>query len=411
MESTFKKIGQCLSNFQAGLNQQGISFEEYIDENYTSKWLSDEIYHVFRIKTTMMNSITQFLADQGLINLEKLLMSVITDPLAHDIEHTPEISYKGNSYVTTHSMIYSKFLACSNPKIKGVFVDSPNIRLELESPNHQQRGRYLIDFSQIDVEIKRDKYITLDEYFKNPKDTLALIKKDVKKIRNLFERLIKNMCVKINEHNKSDLDALGVKIDIPSIPFPRYKYDYAVKKYGKKVGEEKVGEQTNSQFFWITGILRENYDLVYPFLNKDGSTVSSQNINSENIFNYDLVAKSIDKKTGKQTIGKEVLSGGIREWLYETIIERVLANKVLPEKPIFKDGNIENLEKLAGYGPFLAFANMKDKNEKSLFPSTMGGGLGIERTLFALLRGKKIKKIDDVTFFGKNPDSHSLYLF
>jgi len=35
----------------------------------------------------------------------------------------------------------------------------------------------------------------------------------------------------------------------------------------------------------------------------------------------------------------------------------------------------------------------------------------VERTLYAILRGEKISKIDDITFFGKNPDSHPIYLY
>jgi hypothetical protein len=54
---------------------------------------------------------------------------------------------------------------------------------------------------------------------------------------------------------------------------------------------------------------------------------------------------------------------------------------------------------------------MKDADGKPIFPDTMGGGIGVERTLYSLLRGEKIKKIDDVTYFGKNPDSHPLYLY
>ncbi len=410
MESTFSKIGQCLSNFQAGLKQQGITLDEYINDNYKNKWLSDELYHIFKIKTTFMNAATQFLANEGLINLEKLLMSVVTDPLAHDIEHTPTISYKGNSYVTTHSMIYSKFLACSNPKIKGVFVDSPNIRLELESPTHQQRGRYLIDFSQIDIEMKRDRYVTLDEYFTKEDEILELIKNDSAKARNLFERMIKHICEELNKNNKEDMDALDVQFPVPAVPFPEYTYDYAVGKYGKKTGEEAVGEETDDQFFWITGIKRENYDLIYPFTKKDGSSLSLDDVTSDNIFNYDLVAKTV-KKDGTRLTAKEILSGGVREWLYEPIVQRILANKVLNVRPEIKEGYLENIEDLAGYGPFLMFANMKNDDGSPVFPSTMGGGLGVERFLFATLRGDKIQKIDDVTFFGKNPDSHSLYLF
>ncbi len=410
MESTFNRIGQCLSNFQAGLRQQGITLEEYIDDNYKQKWLSDELFHIFKIKTTFMNAATQFLANEGLINLEKILMSVVTDPLAHDIEHTPVISYKGNNYVTTHSMIYSKLLACSNPKIKGVFTDSPNIRLELESPNHKQRGRYLIDFSQIDIEVKRDRYITLDEYFSKEDEVLKLIKEDCGKARNLFERMIKHICQEINKNNQEDIDALGVQFPIPKIPFPTYSYDYAIGKYGKKVGEEAVGEESDDQFFWITGIKRENYDLIYPFMKKDGSSLSLDNVTSDNIFNYDLVAKTI-KKDGTTLTAKEILSGGVREWLYKPIVERILANKVLKSRPIIKDGYLENIEEMAGYGPFLMYASMKKGDGSPVFPATMGGGLGVERFMFATLRGENVEKIDDVTFFGKNPDSHSLYLF
>ncbi len=410
MESNFDRIGQCLSNFQSGLRQQGITLEEYIGDNYKQKWLSDELFHVFKIKTTFMNAATQFLANEGLINLEKILMSVVTDPLAHDIEHTPVISYKGNNYVTTHSMIYSKLLACSNPKIKGVFTDSPNIRLELESPNHKQRGRYLIDFSQIDIEVKRDRYIALDEYFSKESEVLKLIKEDCTKARNLFERMIKHICQEINKNNQEDMDALGVQFPIPNIPFPTYTYDYAVGKYGKKVGEEAVGEESSEQFFWITGIKRENYDLIYPFMQKDGSSLSLDEVTSENIFNYDLVAKTI-KKDGTTLTAKEILSGGVREWLYEPIVERILANKVLKSRPVIKDGYLENIEELAGYGPFLMYSSMKKNDGSPVFPSTMGGGLGVERFMFATLRGENVQKIDDVTFFGKNPDSHSLYLF
>ena len=148
-------IGEDLFHFQASLIESGSSFEDFVRENYINKWISDTIYSAMAIRTTMVTAITNFLTNEGLFNLERILISPITDPLAHDVEHVPSIHYKGMPYVTTHSMIYHKFLACFNPKIKGIFVDSPNIRLEIESPQRKQRGKYLIDFSQIDIEVKR----------------------------------------------------------------------------------------------------------------------------------------------------------------------------------------------------------------------------------------------------------------
>lgn len=411
MEDNSKLIGESLYRFQSAINESGITLEEFISNNYTNKWLSNNLYNSMAIRTTFVNAMNQYLVNEGLFNLEKVMMSVITDPLAHDIEHTPSIAYKGHTYVTTHSMIYSKFMSCSNRKIKGVFVDSPNIRLEIESPTNEQRGKYLADFSQMDIELNRNSGVDLDTYYNKPDQVLEILNKDMEKAKDFFERMIVFACEEINKRNSDNLKELGVIIEVPKTPFPSFAKDESVGKYGVRGHEEKLGEQTDSQFFWITGLMRENYDLVYPYLKADGSKSVLSEMKSPSIFNYDILAKSIDAKTGKHSVAREILSGAIREWLYEPIVDRIIDNKVLPVRPIMKDGNIENLNELGGYGPFLKFVSMKDADGKSIFPDTMGGGIGIERSLYTLLRGEKIKKIDDVTFFGKNPDSHPLYLF
>jgi len=107
------------------------------------------------------------------------------------------------------------------------------------------------------------------------------------------------------------------------------------------------------------------------------------------VYNYDICAKSIIRDNGEQTEARELLSGGIREWLFEPIVERLLDNTIIPVKPIIVEGNIENINQLGGYGPFLLAASMKDDMGRSTFPDTYGGGIGIERTLYALCRGPK----------------------
>ena len=281
----------------------------------------------------------------------------------------------------------------------------------MESPTRIQRGRYLADFSQIDVELRRNRGLTLDDYYYNREKVIQILNEDMKKVMNFFERMIIAACEEINSKNADSLKSLGVVLEVPKAPFPAYPKDECAKKYGPRHFEEKAGEQCGSQFFWITGLLRENYDLVYPYLLPHEKKIDMQNIPSANIFNYDMLAKSIDARTGKQSPAMEILSGAIREWLFEPIIERIIDNKVLPVRPVVKDGNIENINELGGYGPFLYFASMKKPDGKPVFPDTMGGGIGVERTLYSILRGDKIKKIDDITFFGKNPDSHPLYLY
>lgn len=411
MESNIKIIGEGLYRFQSAINENGINLEDYIKEHYLNKWISDELYHVSAIRTSMIGAATRFLVNEGLLNLERVMLSIITDPLAHDIEHTPSIKYKGHTYLTTHSMIYSKFLACTNPNVRGIFVDSPNIRLEIESPMGTQRGRYLADFSQIDIELRRNRGITLDDYYGNRKRVEEILAEDMRIVMNFFERMIIAMCEEVNTRNPESLRSLGVKLEVPQSPFPVFPKDHLVQKYGPRGYEEKAGTETNSQFFWVTGLLRENYDLVYPYLLPGGKKVPMEEITSSMIYNYDICAKSIDAKTGKQSLATEILSGAIREWLYEPIIERIIDNKVLPARPVIRDGNIVNIDELGGYGPFLYFASMKKSDGSPYFPDTMGGGIGVERTLYAILRGDAIRKIDDVTFFGKNPDSQPLYLY
>jgi len=308
-------------------------------------------------------------------------------------------------------MIYHKFMACFNPRMKGVFVDSPNIRLEIENPMRKQRGKYLIDFSQIDIEVRRNRGISLEEYKGSPDKVKSILNEDIERAYDFFEKMIIAAVSAIAGKNEEDLKALGVAMDVPKQPFPRFRNDEIMKKYGKAAAEAKAGEETGEQFFWVTGLMRENYDLIYPYLLPDGSKIPMSSFTSDMIYNYDICAKSRQRETGKFMPALEILSGAIREWLYEPIIERLVENKILNERPVFEDGNIANIETLAGYSPFLTAAAMKDSSGKPLFPETFGGGLGVERFLYATLKGPVIDKIDDLTCFGKNPDSFPIFLF
>ncbi len=402
-------IGQSLFGFQAALQQAGSSLAEYLEKYYYTKWTSDTLLAALSLRTTLVNAMHQFLADEGLFNMERLQLSPVTDPLAHDVEYVPSIQYKGQYYLLTHSMIYAKFLACHHPRLKGIFVDSPNIRLEIESPDRMQRGKYLIDFSQMDVEVRRNRGMDLETYLRAPKKVKKILKEDMERAMDLFERMIVHAVTRLQEKNGADLDTLGVVLEVPKQPFPRFRCDQGKKKYGRGY-EVSLGEHTKAQFFWITGLLRENYDLIYPYLKPRGKVPLSQ-VTSEMIYNYDICAKSIVKATGKQTPALEILSGAVREWLYEPIVERLLDNGVIPARPVIVNGNIRNVDELGGYGPFLLMTHRKDGSGKPSFPDTFGGGIGVERTLYALCRGPKMEKIDDLTFFGKNPDSHQIYMY
>lgn len=404
-------VGEDLFHFQATIQQSGCTFEEFIRKNYVKKWVNEDLYNAMRVRTSFVAAINDYLVNEGLLNLERVEMSPVTDPLAHDVEHVPTIHYKGMPYVVTHSMIYMKFLACFNPRLKGIFVDSPNIRLEIESPQRKQRGKYLIDFSQIDVELRRNRGVDLEQYKNQPDKVKKILKEDYEKAIDFFERMLIAGVAAIVDKNEDSLKALGVALEVPKQPFPRVRHDEALKKYGKVDLDAKVGEDVSAQFFWVTGLMRENYDLIYPYLLPDGSKKPLSSFTSDMIYNYDICAKSIVRETGKFTRALKILSGALREWLYKPIIQRLIDNRIIPESPEFEDGILQNISILDGYGPFLTAVFLKDEKGKPYFPDTLGAGIGIERSLYAMLKGPRIEKIDDVTCFGKNPDSFPIFLF
>jgi len=401
-------IGAALAAWQESLKAKGGSFGGAFAESYLKKWRDPVLADIMSIRTSFVLGMEEFLASRGLLNIDRVSMSPVTDPLCHDVEHVPVIHYQGVPYRTTHSMIYSKFLACMNPAVKGIFIDSPNIRLELPHEEIAKRRKYLIDFSQMDIEMKRSVRISDGEYFDDQASVEILLEMQRDEALDFFEDLIIAAVRKVKSLCPECLASLGVALEVPLKPFPRFKKDESGAEAGM---EARLGAAAGTQFFWVLGLLRENYDLVYPFLKRDGSVPPASSIGSGQVFNYDLcaAAKYLDGSLGEAF---EVLSGGLREWFYPAIIARLLQNGILSQAPRFDgDGNIENMEELDGYGPFLSAVAARDEAGEALFPQTFGGGIGIERTLFALLQGPKVEKIDEVTYFGKNPDQAGPFLF
>jgi len=412
MVATSKSIGRSLADFQDGLRERGASLEGHILAQYADRWTGEALRAILGIRTSLVLAMQDYLAEAGLVNIDRVSLSPVTDPLCHGVEHAPSIDYKGVPYRTTHSMIYGKMLACMNAGIEGVFVDSPNIRLELASEDGAQRGKYLVDFSQMDVEFRRSRRIGEAMYLNEPETVARVLEIEQDRALAFFEDMIVSAVSRIARTRSRELELLGIRLEVPRRPFPRYDRDEAMEATGGEEPrlEERLGRLSGSQFFWITGIARENYDLVYPYLRREGKRGPGRP-SSREVYNYDLCAKAL-RADGSEGKAYEVLSGGLREWVYQAIVERLLDNRIIGERPRFTErGDLENIEALEGYGPFLAAARLRDGDGLPLFPETAGGGLGIERCLFALLNGPAVRRIEDATLFGKNPDSAALYLF
>ena len=250
------------------------------------------------------------MAKRGFTELLPVMLSEETDPLCHSV-FDATIPYYETKYQLTKSMILHKQQAVSY--LDKIFIFSPNIRLE--TADKKDTGRHLIEFTQLDLEVKdatRDDVIALGE--------------------SLFVHLLKE----VKEKRSEELKLLGKEIKIPKIPFPRVKYAEAVEKYGADF-ELALSKESESPV-WLIDIpitKREFYDKEVP--PGCGYLADMDLIYPEGYC--------------------EALSGGEREFDYERILQRI---------------------KQSGQEPATFAKHLQLAKEGKLAPSA-GFGIGIER--------------------------------
>jgi|UniRef100_A0A7V3RFC8 asparaginyl-tRNA synthetase len=230
---------------------------------------------VLEVSSELISATGQFLRREGFIELLPVMISPITDPLNHSVMDA-SIDYYGGKYSLTKSMIFHKQLAIRvHPKI---FIFSPNIRLETEEKG--ETGRHLIEFTQLDLEVK-----------------------DAKRddILDLIERMLVSTFEDIDEKYGEIVRSMNPKFAIPKTPFERVKYLDGYEEYGKDF--ENILSKKATQPFWLIDIPideREFYD------KRDG--------NKNVLTDMDLIYP--------YGFG-EALSGGEREFDYDKIISRM----------------------------------------------------------------------------------------
>jgi len=215
-----------------------------------------------------------------------VMLSPITDPLNHETSDA-KIKYFGQELQLMKSMIFHKQLAIAANDTKGIYIMSPNVRLE--KPLKRDSGRHLIEFSQVDIELREA---------------------NAQKFMELIEDLIIFVISSVKDRCAGELKELGVSLKIPSRPFRVYSSEELEEKYGKNFEKEISLKEIDP--FWITDYLREFYDKEDP--KRPGHYI-----------NYDLIYP--------EGFG-EALSGGERDFEYEILLRKIKERHQNPE--IFK---------------------------------------------------------------------------
>jgi len=245
----------------------------------------DELPAILKIQGGIIRAIHEFMESKGVIHVNPLITSPITDPLSHDVTEADFI-YANQKFSLMKSMILHKQLLLTHPYIDSIYIVSPNVRLE--GPERKETGRHLFEFTQVDYEFKGK---TMDFVIKFTEEMVA----------HIFSHL---------NARYSDLVILfrGELLKVPETGWPRYTTHELIERYGDKW--EKESSLAAKGPFWVTDHDREFYD-------------REDERDKGHFLNYDIMWPE------GYTEG---LSGAEREDEYEQIIYRMKRSGTDPEQ-------------------------------------------------------------------------------
>jgi asparaginyl-tRNA synthetase len=233
-----------------------------------------ELKDVLEVQSAVLKATHDFMYEHDVVQVMPVILSPFTDPLAHEV-YDAAITYQGQRLQLTKSMILHKQLLMLRDDIKGVYVVSPNVRLELAELS--STGKHLIEFSQVDIELKET---------------------SMREFMDFIEDLYLHIFSFVKQECADSLHRL--KRDLPELkrPFKVYDKTELEEQHGRDF--ERIISEQESQPFWIVNHWREFYD--------------KEDVERKRHLNYDLVYP--------EGFG-EALSGGERETAYATILRKM----------------------------------------------------------------------------------------
>ena len=105
----------------------------------------------------------------------------------------------------------------------------------------------------MDIELRRNREISIDDYFGNEKNVIDILHADMDKILNLIERMIVFATTELNEKNSDDLNKLGVVMESMEFLTPKTQQapprtPQAPQAPQQAYQPDAMAQETNSEF-------------------------------------------------------------------------------------------------------------------------------------------------------------------
>ncbi len=291
---------------------------------------------IFRIKSSMLWGIREYLHQQNFIEVQT--PKIVAAATEGGADLFPVKYFEKEAYLNQSPQLYKEILIASG--IDRVFEVGPAFRAE-----EHNTVRHLNEFTSVDIEMG----------FSDHHSAMSMLENAVKKgIENVLKT------------NSSDLQALGLKIESPKVPFPRISYEECRKIASSNGVEIPFGEDLSVEALKFIG---EKFHDFYFIVDWPSSLRPF----------YTMPKEEDDRYTNSYDLQyreKEITSGAQRVHNPDLLTKRFMEKGLKPE-------NFEFYIKAFRYG----------------MPPHAGWGLGLERLLMILL---DLQNIREATLFPRD---------
>jgi aspartyl-tRNA synthetase len=246
---------------------------------------------IFKIKSAMLHSVRVYLEDNGFIevNTPKLVASATEG----GTELFPITYFEREAFLGQSPQLYKQMMMGSG--FDKVFEIAPIFRAE-----EHDTLRHLNEVISIDVEMA----------FANDEDVM-----------NLLENLVQNAIKKVKENCQTELEDIGVQLEVPELPFPRLEYDEVIDLVNSKGVTLRHGEDLSRAAEKALGEAMDGYYFITNWpSNIKPFYVMPHEDEPEKSYAFDLMYKDL-----------EISSGATRVHQHDLLVERIKKQGLNPD--------------------------------------------------------------------------------
>lgn len=253
-----------------------------------------KILAIFKMRSRINMAVREFLIKEGFIEMQT--PKIISAGAEGGATLFPVVYYDKKAFLSQSQQLYKQMMLAAG--FEKVFEIGPTFRAE-----KSHTTRHLTEFTHFDFEMA---------YIDSEDDVLKVI-----------ERMFMHVMKDVEKNCTEEIKTLGIKLDMPSLPFPRVPYPECIEMLHASGSKIKSGDDIGSEDEKVLGeLVQKKYKNSAYFLTKFPTAVRAFYImnDGELCRGFDFMYR-----------GLELSSGGQREHRVEILRQQIKGRGMNPD--------------------------------------------------------------------------------